>query len=239
MPVLGEAAIQRIQGGAVDYVALVEALHTALEERAVQIWVNDPAAAKQLAQLGWDGGLRPPPEGDFLALVDSNFGYNKVDSVLKRVLTYQVSWPNGAGEAALATNTVHYTHPVIVPGHQCDLTPRYGITYDEMTERCYFDYVRLYVPAGSRLLDVAGVDLTTTTSQPGENGSQVFAAYFIAEPGTEHQISFQYELPARIEPSGYRLLVRRQAGSGPLPITAQIGEETIQAHIVNGLYAWP
>lgn len=238
MPVLGEAAIQRIQSGSVDYLAILNALHMALERRAMQVWVQHPDAAKKLAQMDWDGALRPDGSGDFLALVDSNFGYNKVDSVLERSLAYQIQWPDGEKNSAVATATIHYKHPVTVLGHQCDLTPRYGTTYDDMAARCYFDYVRLYVPAGSRLLDVAGADLSTATSQLGENGTQIFAAYFVAEPGTDHQITFQYELPATIQPNGYELLLRRQAGSSALPFAAQIGEQSVQTTIMNGSYRW-
>lgn len=238
MPVLGEAAIQRVQHGSVNYVDLATALHTALEERAVQIWVRFPEAASVLASLGWDGSLRPLQDGDFLALIDSNFGYNKVDSILTRSLRYEVEWPEAENAPGLARATITYKHPAVVPGHQCDITPRYSVSYDDMAARCYFNFVRLYVPAGSRLLDVAGVDLTTAASHPGENGTEVFSAYVTVPPGTEHVVTFQYELPARIQESGYRLAVRRQAGTDALPILATIGAHSTEFVVTQGFTLW-
>lgn len=234
MPFLGEAAIQRIQKGGVDNALLIQALHQSLEERAIQIWVQEPEAAEQLAILGWDGSLRPPLAGDFLALVDSNFGYNKVDSVLEREIDYRVSWPEGPEHRAQAETTVTYRHPLNIENHQCDITPRYGTTYDDMAARCYFDFVRLYVPQGSRLLDVAGVDLTTAKSQLGENGTQLFSAYFIAQPGSEHSITFSYELPESVQIANYQLSVRRQSGTKPLPFTADINGQMIHITIDTG-----
>lgn len=251
MPFLGEATIRKLQTGSADYLTLVQALYNALEERSVQIWVDDPTAAGQLAELGWDGSLRSPAEGDFLALVDSNFGFNKVDSVLERHLHYTVEWPDGqtgssasGNQPAIATASIVYEHPVAVAGHQCDITPRYGTTYDDMSARCYFDYVRLYVPLGSQLRDVAGVDLTTTDSRPGENGTQVFSAYFIAKPGDEQTVQFQYELPSRIQQDDYQLTVRRQSGTKPLDFNATIGVNSrnpiiIKSEIQKNSYHWP
>ncbi len=255
MPFLGEAAIKKLQTGSADYLSLIQALHRALEERSVQIWVDEPAAAQQLATLGWDGSLRPPPAGDFLALVDSNFGFNKVDSVLERHLHYTVEWPGGVsggdssdssgeGQPAIATASIVYDHPVAVAGHQCDITPRYGATYDDMSARCYFDYVRLYVPQGSRLRDVSGVDLTTTDSRPGENGTQVFSAYFIARPGEKQTLQFQYELPERIQRDEYQLTVRRQSGTKALMFTGAVDINSVspislESQIQKNTYRWP
>ncbi len=81
-------------------------LQTALDERALQIWSTQPTIAAELAGLGWDGGLHPSSSLDFLALVDTNMGYNKVDAVVERALTYQLQWPTGPGTPALATTTV-------------------------------------------------------------------------------------------------------------------------------------
>lgn len=239
MPLLGEAAITRIKDGNVDYVKLVRAVQEALAERSIQIWVNDPAAAEQLAELDWNGDIRAQFDVDYLALVDNNLGYNKVDHVMQRQIDYKVDWPNGSGESATVTAQIRYKHQgQVADGHRCDITPRYGSTYDDMTARCYFDYVRLYVPQGSNLIDVSGVGSNSITSQVGEGNTQVFAGYFTMKPGEEHTIIFQYELPSSITPENYGLIVRRQAGTNPLNLTIQVANNSDSQIIEEGTFTW-
>lgn len=239
MPLLGEAAINRIKDGNVDYVQLTRAVLEALAERSIQIWVNDPLAAGHLAKLDWNGGIRAEFDVDYLALVDSNLGYNKVDSVMDRLVSHKVDWPNGSAQAAVVQTEIRYKHGGEVPdGYRCDITPRYGSTYDDMASRCYFNYVRLYVPQGSNLIDVSGVDIDTITSQVAEGNTQVFAAYFTMQPGTEHTVVFQYELPASITPENYNLIVRRQAGTGPLKLALDAAGISDSKTVETGTFLW-
>lgn len=239
MPILGEAAITRIQNGDVDYLKLFDAIQEALAERSIQIWLNDPTAAEHLANLGWDGGVRAELDSDYLALVDSNFGYNKVDSVMNREIDYAVTWPNGTDERAEALVQISYLHGGRAPqDHVCDLAPRYGSTYDDMAARCYFNYVRLYVPQGSQLVDVSGVDLETISMQGGEGNTQMFGAYFIMGPNTDHTVTFRYQLPDSIKPDGYNLTVRRQSGTGPIDLDLQIAERSASHIVADGEFFW-
>lgn len=219
MPILAKAALRRIESGDVNPLALAAGLHAALDVRGLQVWFDDAAAAAHLAALGWDGGLRTTNTSDFVALVDTNMGYNKVDAVLERTLDYTVTWPDGPDAPAQATLRATYRHPLEVADPMCEASSEYGDSYTDMIERCYFDYVRLYVPAGSQLLDLDGVQTGTVATHGGEADTQVFAGYFVLEPGNSHTVTFTYRLPDHITPATYSLGVQRQAGSGDLPIT--------------------
>ena len=236
MPAFAGAVFQRLQRGDVDPAAVLRAGLTALNERAVQAVINDPDAAKTLADLGWDGSIAPRPDADYLALVDMNMGYNKVDAVMQRALEYTVTWDE-AGRPT-ATATIAYRHPVKVDDHTCDLTPRYGTTYDEMTARCYFDYVRLYAPRGSVLVKATGLEADSVASQPGENGTEVFAGYFVLQPGDEHVVSFEYRLPETLTPEDYALVMQRQSGAAPLPMSIQVEESRLDTVLHAGRLEW-
>lgn len=238
MPAMAQAILDRIQSGRFNYLSLVSAGREALAERAVQVWTADPAVAAQLAQQGWDGGLHPIPGSDFLMLVDSNVGFNKVDAVVSRSVEYWVDWPDGSGEPARAVAAVTYKHPIQKPGYVCDQTPRYGDSYDAMTERCYFDYVRLYVPENSRLLSVEGVAPNSISSKRGEAKTQVFAGFFVLKPGETQTVVFTYRLPPGIQPETYQLLVQRQAGSGPLPLRWQVADRAFRYTVTKGTFSW-
>ncbi len=239
MPMLAQAFLAKLQRGQFDFLKLANALYTALDERAIQIWVEEPILAAELARMDWDGGLRPPSQGDFLALVDTNMGYNKVDAVVRRKVQYTVTWPTTAGESPLAQAMITYEHPLAVPGHQCDNTPRYGSGYDDMLRRCYFNYVRLYVPAGSELLEAEGVEADSVVSQRGENNTQLFAGYFVMLPGSRHTVTFTYRLPPDLTPENYTLAIRRQAGSPPLPVTIRVDGQETTVTVTRGRYIWP
>ena len=238
MPALAGAALQRLESGNVDVVALAKAALTSLDERSIQVWLAGSEAAPLLAELGWDGSLQPDDEADFLALVDTNMGYNKVNSVIQPTMRYEVTWPKGEDEPAIATATVEYLHPVSSASQLCDQTPRYGDNYDDMVERCYFDYVRLYVPAGSKLIDARGFELDSVTSRRGENGTQVFTGWFVLPPGQEHEVSFTYELPSAIMQDDYRLVVQRQSGTAGLPLQINAGGATVNTLLEKGRFEW-
>lgn len=239
IPLLAKSAVTRIQQGNFDKLRMVGAVQNALNSRALQMWLAHPAVAQELARLGWDGGLKPPTSGDFLALVDTNFGYNKADAVLQRTLQYQVEWPQGPTQPAVATVAITYRHPYERPGYVCDQTPHYEDTYEEMMVRCYYDYVRVFAPGGSELLGSSGLMPDTVTSERGEGGAQLFGGYFILAPGAQNTVVFQYHLPPTIQSEGYSLLVRRQAGIGALSFVATINNHAVQTTIDEGRFTWP
>ena len=238
MPTLAGAALMRLQGGDVDPIGLVQAGVAALNERAIQIVLNDPTAAAVLRDLGWDGSLQPTADQDFLAVIDTNMGYNKVDSVLQRGMDYTVEWPGTEGEPAVATLTIEYEHPLGISDYVCDQPPRYGESYDEMTLRCYFDYVRVYVPVGSELISVAGLDADSVTSRRGEKATQVFGGFFTMMPGEKREVVLRYTLPPAIQRDGYVLTVQRQAGTKPLPLRLTIAGETFETTMEGNRLDW-
>lgn len=236
---LAQAAQQRLQAGDVSYVKLLSRLHQGLRERSIQVWLAEPLLAAQLRLLGWDGGLYPAPEADFVALVDTNMGFNKVDAVLERSLSYTVAWPDGPEQPALATATITYTHPITIPNYTCTNKPEYGESYNFLIERCYYDYVRLYTPAGSQLESIDGVEPDSVVTQRGENRTQYFAGYFVLPVGQQHIVTFRYRLPATLTPETYQLLLRRQAGTKPLPLTLTVNGQTVRMTLTDAKLRWP
>ena len=238
IPLLAQAALQRLQTGGVSYTALVEHVQKALAERAIQIWLAEPVAEQQLTALGWDGSLQPKPNADFLALVETNMGYNKVNAVLQRGLTYAVDWPDGPTQPGVATVAITYTHPISIPNYVCDPSPDYGENYDFLIKRCYFGYIRLYTPRGSQLIGVDGVAPDSVVARRGEKNTEVFAGYFILPVGQSHTITFRYKLPVQLTPQNYSLLVQRQSGSGPLPLKIAVAGHTITALLSDAKLNW-
>jgi len=204
------AALAKLQGGGdLNVSALAQAVVAMLDGRHLQVAVDDPALAKIMVEQGWDGGLRPPKVSDFLAVVDTNVGFNKANAAVVEEMAYRVEPVNDGLEATL---TLTYTHTAPAGAEPiCDRTPRYGDSYDALINRCYWDYLRVYAPAGSEL--VAAEGLTRPDVEQGERGTAVFTGSFALRPGDQHVVSLRYRLPAGIPTSPYRLFVRKQAGT--------------------------
>jgi hypothetical protein len=238
IPAIARVALDRIQGGDVNFGLLLAATQAAMDERSIQVWVNNPQVQSVMAEARWDGGLHPQRGADYLAVVDTNMGYNKVDAAIARALTYSVTWPAGPDAAALAAVTISYTHPITTPDPGCDPSPRYGKTYADMVARCYFNYVRVFAPAGSELVKARGVDGESIISRRGERGTHEFAGFFTLPPGEQQVVTFTYRLPPGITPAGYRLLLQRQAGTQPLPLTLSIDGGMQSTVMTEGWLDW-
>ncbi len=222
MAELVAAALARLEdGGDLDVTALGRAVFAMLEGRHLQVAVDDPVLAKVLAGRGWDGGLRPPAAGDFLAVIDSNVGFNKANAAVGQQIAYRVESADGG---LTATLTLTYTHQAALGSEEvCDRSPRYGDSYDEMIRRCYWGYLRVYAPGGSELLDSAGLNRAETDL--GERGTAVFAGDFVLRPIEQHIVTLRYRLPTDLYPASalapYRLFVRKQAGTLAPPLLVE------------------
>lgn len=238
----------------VDPAALVAAVKRALDEKHLLVYLPASEAAALLRARNWDGGLPAPGlAGDFLMLVDSNAGFNKVDARIDRALHYQVDL--AAAGPARAHLAVTYRHQGKKPVGDCVQEARYGDAYEDMLERCYWDYARLYVPGGSRLVQGQELPAGPAGSLAARSGASpslapaleagnwaTWTAFFSLAPGQEHTVAWRYELPAEAilpRPDGlleYRLRAAKQPGTEAVPLRLEIrlpdGAELVQGTLV-------
>jgi hypothetical protein len=214
---------------------LLVALWKSLEEKHLLIYVGDPNVGRFLAENNWDGAIRPV-EGDYLFVVDTNVGYNKVDPKVERALDYQVViGDNGHVHGRV---TISYTNTSSVEVDRCLQEAKFQPSYDQMMEGCYWDYLRLYVAEGSRIIWASEVPLPQgsllsqageapaddgqPTVEPSEGGKAVFSQFFVVAPGQQQEIGFQYDLPFGIAQeegsSRYQLLIQKQPGTLAVPV---------------------
>jgi hypothetical protein len=163
MGTIAAAMWERFENGDVDWIALARCLPDLLERKHLLVYVPDPTIRQIMAQRGWDGALRPG-QGDFLAVIDANLGYNKASAKVEQEMVYQVDLREPEPEAHL---TLVYTHTseARVP---CRPESRYASTYEGMMDRCYWDYIRVYVPTGCELLKATRIPLPGQVLWSGE-----------------------------------------------------------------------
>jgi hypothetical protein len=210
----------------VPWLDLLTLLEDLFAQRHVQLYARDPAVQDFLQRHGWDGAMIEA-EGDYLLCVDSNVGYNKVNSNVDQTISYTVDIDEaGNARAQLA---IHYVnHSEGQPG-PCNKFEQYVPTYEALAHGCYWDYVRVYVPSGTELIEAQGGDETVDVFS--ELDRTVFAAYFVLRPGEERALRFAYDLPSRMVRDGvYQLDVQKQAGTRAVPLQVAIsgpGKPTI------------
>jgi hypothetical protein len=222
-PMVAAALVKLQTGTGINPAALGSALMEMLNGRHLQIALDDPDPARVMAGRNWDGALRPPApgEGDFLAVVDSNVGYNKVNAAVKQEISYRERL---AGDQVGASLTMTYTHTAqpLPPDQACVRTAHYGDSYEEMIRRCYWDYLRVYAPGGSELTSVEGLENVST--EAGERGTAVFAGNLTLRPGDQQVVTLHYRLPAAKAGAPSHLIVRKQGGTLAPRLEVAIGD---------------
>ncbi len=260
---LGSAILAKLQTSSDRSTMLKLARQTLalVREKHVLIYVDDPQASEVLSNLGLDGAL-DPGSGDFLMVVDSNVGFNKMDARIERQLSYTIDLRRP--DAPQASAAMRYRNPV-ASAVACRQEASYGTgAYEDMQLRCYWDYVRVYTPAGAALLGgglppTPGSDLLNGRDQSGawesgtgEHGTKVFGGMLVVP--THQQVAWQleYRMPPGIvleTPDGsleYRLHLSKQAGTEGvraevsllLPEGAQVQEAPGWTTPSPGTYVW-
>ena len=232
---LAQAAFQRVQSGQVDWSALAQTVMGLLDEKHLLAYLDDTSAAAALAERGWDGALHQTA-GDFLMVVDANLGYNKVNARVKQSLDYQVDLHATPPRVDL---TLTYTHTG-VSSRPCVPEVRYDVVYDQMMDRCYWDYLRLYVPQDTRLLDATRIPLPGDLIYSGEAQSgEVTVAPAAEGPWTELGVLnllrpsavqtrfFALALPDSVvqwqgDEGSYTLHVQKQPGTDGYPVALHV-----------------
>ncbi len=236
MGAIAEAAWSRVEERQVNWASLGRSLLQLLEQKNLQMYVADPIIAQMLDEQGWDGALRPG-DGDFLMVVDANLGYNKATAKLQQEAVYEVDL---AEVPPRATLTLTYTH-TSTADVECKPEASYTPTYEGMTERCYWGYLRVLVPQASELLaatsiPVPGHMLWSGEDHPGEVEARSveeaavvsWEVITVLAPRSVQARGLEWTLPSDIvEWDGtqgrYVLTVPKQPGKQAHPVTVRLG----------------
>ncbi len=194
-----------------QFLTIVGALSDALLDRQLLFYLSDQEVQGQISQLDWGGEIKKT-SGDYLMIVNSNIAGGKTDGVIDQSIKHQVSIA-ADGEA---TTTVEITRL-----HN-------GIVGEQFTGVKNIDFMRLYVPYGSELIEASGfeqpdpklikwpeqqyqddsdlaaiegaaiIDERTNTRINNEFGKTVFGNWVQVEPGESVTVKFIYKLPFKI-----------------------------------------
>ncbi len=223
MPEVVNALKERVLSdpGSLDITGLLRTIKQILDEKHALIYLHEPQVQQVLRDLNWDGAMLRPPH-DYLAVVDTNVGYTKVNPNIEQRTSYQVNINrDGTARGRL---TLSYKNLSMREIKKCVKDMSYDPSYELMMQRCYWDYVRVYVPAGATLLQKVSVEEMEITDEG--TGHTIFATSFVIAPREEYKFSLEYQLPTlHLQDNGiwtYNLLVQKQAGTQAVPLYVDV-----------------
>jgi len=161
----------------------------------VLIYVFEPGTQELIEKYNFAGRIKDPVEGDYGMVVSTNLGGDKTNWFTSKEVDHVLSEENGRW---IKTVKIKYTYEE----PQGD--------YALFTKR-FRDWVRVYAPAGSELIEVIGSEDGTLTDQ--ERGKVWFSAYLEMGPGESKELVFKYYLPENtVGAETYDLVLQKQAG---------------------------
>lgn len=178
----------------------------AIQEKHLLVYFFDEGIQKAMEALNAAGEIKKT-DGDYFHLNDCNFAGAKSDMFIERSVRQEIEVANDG--TVTKTVTIDYRNPA--PPSNCNL---------EAGELClnglYRDWVRVYVPKGSELIESTGAEIETKVYE--DLGKTVFETFYGDQaplrPEGKKQLTFKYQLPFKLEKgNGYQLLIQKQPGT--------------------------
>lgn len=177
-----------------------------IQQKDLLFYFFDEPTQKALEALNASGRITAY-NGDYFHLNDCNFAGAKSNMFIKVNVDQKIQ--TESNDELVKTVTVNYTNPA--PPSNCNL---------ESGELClnglYRDWVRLYVPLGSQLIEATGSEIEVRTYE--DLGKTVFEAFYgdrsPLRPEGKMQLVFKYRLPFKQDKNQpYKLLIQKQPGT--------------------------
>jgi hypothetical protein len=213
-----DTVMARMKTGKVNSAALAQALWRGLRNKAVQLYFDDGDAEQALLDAGW-GGAVVPGAGDYLNVVDSNLGFNKVNARVTREIFYSVRLNENGGDAMVE---ITYHNPSRAENDACNLLRQHkDATYASMEQSCYWNYVRVLAPRFAQFGSAQGV--SDAGYAEDIDAITAFGGYLIVDRNSNARVVFQYSLPHTIlRDNRYSLKLQTQAGAAVTPLRVRV-----------------
>lgn len=215
---MSEAIIQRISDSPAEiWPQLVDLVFDFLARKELVAYMSKDSEQNLVSKLKYAGKIEEF-DGDYLHINDNNFGGRKTDMFMTQQVDQSlIRLEDGTWRK---TVSIKYYNPQ---------------KYDNWLSAVYRDFVRLYVPKGSKLVSVTGTNhIWSKPNQSSkriqnpagwiESDKTVFGAFFSLEPQKERILTFVYDLPeGTVEEGEYKLLMQKQSGTNIGLVELKIG----------------
>ncbi|MDO8619110.1 MAG: DUF4012 domain-containing protein [Candidatus Daviesbacteria bacterium] len=171
---------------------LVSTIVRLANHKHFMFYMHDGTFQKALSNLNWTGEIKSY-DGDYLHINDANFAGGKSNIYVNQTVTQEIT-----------TNKNGQTHKKITIVY--DNPQPFGNWLNGINR----DYVRVYVPKGSKLTSSKGSDDPVNTTE--DLDKTVFEAFVQVRPQNSRSLVLEYDVP--YNPTGeYKLLIQKQPGA--------------------------
>lgn len=183
---------------------LFEAVFKSLIEKHVLFFLYDSDAQAGVESFGIAGRIEDF-NGDYLHINDANLGGRKSNLYVTQEVNQIVSIAkDGSVEKEI---TITYNNPEKYDGWLNSVLPT---------------WVRIYVPKGSELIDISGLEDRIDPYE--EFDKTVFAGFFELRPLGVAKVTLKYKLPFKVDDE-YKLFVQKQSGTDAPLYTIEVGKQ--------------
>ncbi len=213
-----------------DWLNLVYIVKEMLDEKDILLYMEDNLAQTKIIANNWHGGLTNQ-DGDFLMIIDSNIGYNKVNANLQVSYDYNIYISKDSESVGQLFLNYKNTSKGLTTKCVQGLPIGYP-SYKELSHGCYWNYLRIYLPKGSIPIAWSNLILPDeslyshldpfhekdTFTNYLEGNKTVLGGLFVVPQGQQNSLMFSYRLPTFIlDDKGsnnlYSLVVQKQPGT--------------------------
>lgn len=181
---------------------LFNAIFSSLLEKHVLFYMVDEEKQEAVESFGIAGRIKDY-QGDYLHISDANLGGRKSNLYATQEVRQQID----IGRDGTVTKTVEITYK----------NPE---KHDGWLNSVLPNWVRIYVPEGSELIDFQGVE---NKEEPyDELGKTVYAGYFELRPLGVSKVSLVYKLPFKVDDE-YKMMIQKQPGKNMPLYTIEMG----------------
>jgi hypothetical protein len=196
---------------------LFQSMLAQTNQKHIMFYLYDKDAQAGVEALNAAGRIQSF-DGDYLHINDTNFGGAKANLFVDQevVVDYDVA-EDGTITKKL---TIEYDNPH--PPSDCNLE-RGGLCLNAELR----DWLRIYVPKGSKMVDSKGSQVKMTTYD--ELGKTVFEGFVTVRPQGKKTFTISYTLPFKLEKgSPLPVLIQKQGGKDLIPHTINVNGELYQ-----------
>jgi hypothetical protein len=167
--------------------------------------MHDKKAQSAVESFGIAGIIKQV-EGDYLHINDANLGGRKSNMYVTQEVVQDIE----ISKDGTVTKTLSITY-------------KNSEEHDGWLNSVLPNWVRIYVPEGSELLDISGLE---DKKEPyTELGKTVFAGFFELRPKGVSKVTLTYRLPFKVK-DDYKLFLQKQPGTDTPLHTINLGKTT-------------
>ena len=204
---------------ATNFISLSRTMLDSMSKKDVIMYSFDPAVETAFNGLGYSGRIKEVSAGwDYLHVNRSNFGSGKADWTKEGFVTQEVV-KGVEMKDGKKIGTVSVTIK----------NPKRPSWYDIVPCCFYRAYLRVYVPAGSKLISASasdGQDAHSAEFADDILNKTFFETFTTQQKQTDLTINFEYELPDTVSLDDYHLLIQRQPGTSVDPYHISVDEKS-------------